>query len=130
MLTTYDESQGVLSSIPVSGVHANRIESLGSKLSMERKMTKLVTSAVVVILTAAVTAAMAQPAPSAESRQMASPNAADPAVRAAVMASTIQTAPVHPKGLARAMNGDPSLSALSTNTGPDDLALKLEPASR
>jgi hypothetical protein len=75
---------------------------------------------------------MAQSMPSAESRQMAAPSAADPAVRAAVMASAIQTAPVHPKGVARTVNGDETLSALSTNTGPDDLALKLvaQPASR
>jgi hypothetical protein len=101
---------------------------------MERQMTKFMISAVAVVLSAAATAAMAQSAPNAESRQMATPNAADPAVRAAVMASTIQTAPVHPKGAAQPVNGDHTLSALSTHAGPDDLALKIvaqpEAASR
>jgi hypothetical protein len=99
---------------------------------METKMMKRMTFVVAVVLTFAATGAMAQSAPNAESRQMALPSAADPAVRAAVMASTIQTEPVHPKGVARAASGDQTLSALSTNAGPDQLALKLvaEPAAR
>jgi hypothetical protein len=59
----------------------------GDNLSMERKMMKLTVCVFAGALSAAATVAVAETAPTSNARGIATPAAADPAVRASVMAT-------------------------------------------